>query len=126
MDNSKEGIITYIRNINQLDDVEKNKLIKRLEVEDSPVAVLSEIDGLLQEKIDGAFAEAGIGLDEDSLEYQAEYKKMMDGLQRAEDVFNNEMKEIEEESEQLHKETSNKIDDIKKEEIMATLGQKKE
>lgn len=126
MENSKEKVIADIEAMEELDARTKADLIGRLNAGEIPIVILSEIDDLLQKQIDGIFNEEGITLDENSSEYKAEHQKMMDGLQEAEDVFNKEMHEIEQESEQIHKETSAQLDQIKKEEIMEKLAQKEE
>jgi len=123
MEQTLQEIIDYIQTIKELSVDEKKEFVSMMENGGDPVEVLDKVEDAIQGKIDNAFQEAGVTLDEKDPEYQAEHKKMMDEIQSAEDELNAEMNIIDNEAAKIQDDASQGIDDVKMEAIRSKMSE---
>ena len=108
----EQDLREYIRTIGELDDEKKNKYISMLDVGESELVVLDEIDKSLQADLDAAFLEAGVELDENDPEYVAAHQVMLAEVEDAGKEHDNEMKGIDSEIVELDASAAKEMDEV--------------
>lgn len=118
---TKPQLLEELRNNPNLPDAFKSHWRTRIESEGLTAEVLDELRDAVQEEIDKQFAAAGVELDENDPEYQAQYKKMQDAIDAAERDYNATMDDLSQQAQALQEETGEKLDDLQAQAVKESI-----
>lgn len=126
MEIKANALVEYIESSAEVDPVKKAEYLEILSFPGVSKSEIAEVlDGLedgIQKKIDGAYADAGVVLDENDPEYQKQYQLMSGEIEAAEQEFGYAMEEINGDMDGIEEGTAKKLDNIKIQSVMDVIN----